>query len=122
MRRVWIGLLALSLLTSPAVAGPNFAKATLDYYFNVEWQAASSKHGPVVEGYVYNKSALIADRMRIRVEQLDGSGNVVGTTDSWVLGGVPPSNRAWFQVRVPQAPSYRVEVLSFDWLGRGGGQ
>jgi hypothetical protein len=122
MRRVWIGLLALSLLTSPAVAGPNFAKATLDYYFNVEWQAASSKHGPVVEGYVYNKSALIADRMRIRVEQLDTSGNVVGTTDSWVLGGVPPSNRAWFQVRVPQAPSYRVEVLSFDWLGRGGGQ
>lgn len=122
MRRVWISLLALSLLTSPAVAGPNFAKATLDYYFNVEWQAASSKRGPVVEGYVYNKSALQADRMRIRVEQLDGGGNVVGTTDAWVLGGVPPNNRAWFQVRVPQAPSYRVEVLSFDWLGRGGGQ
>jgi hypothetical protein len=37
-----------------------------------------------------------------------------------VLGGVPPGNRTWFSTRVPPAPAYRVEVLSFDWIGRGG--
>ena len=121
MRRVSIVLLAVSLLTSPAGAGPNFAKQTLDYYFNVEWQAATSRRGPVVEGYVYNKAALQADRMRIRVEQLDASGNVTGTTDAWVLGGVPPNNRTWFTTPAPAhgAASYRIEIQSFDWVGRG---
>lgn len=119
MSRIWMALVLALLLTSTAAAGPNFTQATLDYYFSIEWQAASTARGPVVEGYVYNKSALIADRMRVRIEQLDAGGQVAGTTDTWVLGGVPPNNRAWFQARVPQAPSYRVQVLSFDWLGRG---
>jgi hypothetical protein len=37
------------------------------------------------------------------------------------MGGVPPGNRAWFQTPVPPAASYQVEILSFDWIGRGGG-
>jgi hypothetical protein len=55
------------------------------------------------------------------LEGLDASGRVVGTTTTWVLGGVPPNNRAWFQTPVSPAATYRVEILSFDWVGRGGG-
>jgi hypothetical protein len=36
------------------------------------------------------------------------------------MGTVPANNRTWFQAPVPVAASYRVEILSFDWLGRGG--
>jgi hypothetical protein len=75
----------------------------------------------VVEGFIYNHSALIADRMRLSIHQLDANGNVVGTTTTWVLGTVPANNRSWFQAPVPPAASYRVEILSFDWVGRGGG-
>ncbi|OLD76498.1 MAG: hypothetical protein AUG87_08465 [Candidatus Rokubacteria bacterium 13_1_20CM_4_70_14] len=29
-------------------------------------------------------------------------------------------SRAFFSASVPEAASYRVQVLSFDWTGRGG--
>ncbi|HEX6211362.1 MAG TPA: FxLYD domain-containing protein [Methylomirabilota bacterium] len=120
MRRVAIAVLAPLLLASLALAGPIYAPGTLDHYFGLDWRPATTARGPVVEGFIYNRSGLIADRMRLSVHQLDASGNVVGTTTTWVLGTVPPDNRAWFQVRVPAAASYRVEILSFDWVGRGG--
>jgi hypothetical protein len=121
MRRVWIALLAPLLLVSPALAKSTFAPGSLDRYFRVEWQVTPSARGPVIEGFVYNTSGLIADRMRLHIDQLDAAGNIVGSTTTWVMGGVPSNNRTWFETRVPQAASYRVEILSFDWVGRGGG-
>jgi len=49
------------------------------------------------------------------VEGVDGSGNVVNKTTTWVVD-VPPNNRAFFHVSVPDAPSYRVLILSFNWI------
>jgi hypothetical protein len=121
MRRLWTALLAPLLLATTALAGPIFAPQTLDYYFRLEWEVAAGSRGPLLEGYVYNKSNTGADRMILRVDEIDGAGNVVGSKTTWVLGGVPPNNRAWFETRVPQATKYRVEIVSFDWVGRGGG-
>ena len=70
---------------------------------------------------MHNRSGLIADRMRLSIEQLDAAGNVVGTTTTWVMGTIPGNSRTWFQACVPPAASHRVEILSFDWVGRGGG-
>ena len=121
MRSTSVALLALLLLASTTHAGPNYVPGSLDHYFRIEWQTTQGRRGPVLEGYVYNHSGLMADRMRLSIERLDASGQVVGTTTTWVLGGVPPNNRAWFQTSVPPAASYKVEILSFDWVGRGGG-
>src|SRR5262249_20709214 len=77
---------------------------------------------PVVSGYVYNLNpGTPAERMQLSIESLDASGNVVGQSSTWVLGNVPPGNRAYFTAAaaVPAA-SYRVQVLSFDWGSRGG--
>lgn len=120
MRRTWIGLMGPLLLASTALAGPNYAPGSLDHYFSLEWKSATTARGAVVEGFVHNRSGLIADRMRLTIDQLDASGKVIGTTTTWVMGTVPANNRAWFQAPVPAAASYRVEILSFDWLGRGG--
>jgi hypothetical protein len=120
MRRVWTALLAPLLLASTALAGPNYARGSLDHYFRLEWHVTPATRGPMLEGFVYNTSGLIADRMRLSIEHLDDAGAVVGSSTTWVLGGVPANNRTWFQTPVPPAASYRVEILSFDWLGRGG--
>ena len=120
MGRTWTGVLAALLVASTAAAGPTFAPATLEYYFRIDWQVSQSRRGPVVEGYVYNKSAMTADRMTLRIDQLDAAGQVVASQTTWVLGGVPPNNRAWFEARVPQAANYHVEIVGFDWVGRGG--
>jgi hypothetical protein len=121
MRNTSVAMLALLLLTSTTHAGPNYVTGSLDHYFRIEWQATQGRRGPVLEGFVYNDSGLMADRMRLSIEMLDAAGQVVGATTTWVLGGVPPNNRTWFQTAVPPAASYKVEILSFDWVGRGGG-
>ena len=121
MRSLSAAVLASVLLASTALAGPNYAPGSLDAYFTIEWQTTTGARGPVLEGFVHNRAHMMADRMRLSIDLLDGSGKVVGTRTTWVLGGVPPGNRTWFSTPVPPAARYQVEILSFDWIGRGGG-
>ncbi len=109
----WIG-------TGHAVAA-NYAQETLDRYFRIEYQVTPNAARPVMSGYVYNMHpGTPAERMQLSIEGLDASGKVVGTSATWVLGSVPPGNRAYFTTAVMPAASYRVQVLFFDWGSRGG--
>jgi len=75
---------------------------------------------PVVSGYVYNMNpGLPVERMQVSIQSLDAAGNVVGATSTWVLGGVPPGNRAYFTTHAEPGASYRASVLFFDWGSRG---
>ena len=105
---------AVVLASAPAQGAEIYAKETLDRYFRLEW----SKSGRNVNGYVYNSGHRRAVNMQLLVEGLDASGKVVAKTTTWVRD-VPPNNRAFFDVAVPTAPSYRVSVLSFDWIEDG---
>ena len=96
-----------------------YAPETIEQDFRVEWQAGQNRKGPVVEGYVYNKAMRGADHMRLKIDQLDGSGRVLGTTTAVVLGTVPLDGRAYFSAPVPPAASYRVQPYSWDWTGGG---
>ena len=92
----------------------------------VEWTGSEDRRGrPVVSGYVHNQRAgSHAEDVRLRVDALDGSGRVVGSTTGHVFGAVPPSNRSYFEVKAPAAAaSYRVTIESFAWraYGAGGG-
>jgi len=40
----------------------------------------------------------------------------VGSQVAWVQGMVPPLNRAYFTMPVPDAPKYRVSVWAFDFV------
>jgi hypothetical protein len=68
---------------------------------------------------VYNKAMRTAEHMRLKIDQLDGSGRVLGTTTAVVLGTVPLDGRAYFSASVPPAASYRVQPYSWDWTGGG---
>ena len=96
---------------APVRAAETYTRETLDRYFRLEW----SKSGRNVNGYVYNSSNRRAAHMQLLVEGLDAAGTVVTKTMTWVRD-VPPNNRAFFEVAAPNAPSYRVSVLSFDWV------
>ena len=114
-------LAPLLLLPSLAPAGPNYAPGSLDPYFTIDWKLVPGPRGENIEGFVYNKSNQPTDRMRLSIEALDGAGQIVGRSTTWVLGGVPPNNRTWFTSPAPasRAANYRIEILSFDWVGRG---
>lgn len=99
------------VVLAPVTASEVYTKETLDQYFRLEW----SKEGRNVNGYVYNSSSRRAVRMQLLVEGVDASGHVLTKTTTWVRD-VPPNNRAYFDVSVPSAPSYRVSVLTFDWV------
>ncbi len=110
-------------------AGPAVGQVhtrSLDGDLRVEASGSEDRRGrPVVSGYVYNQRAgSYAVSVRLLVEALDGSGQVVGSTIGYVLGDVPPSNRSYFEIKAPaKAVSYRVTVESFAWraYGAGGG-
>jgi hypothetical protein len=96
-----------------------YSPETIQQDFRVEWQVGQNRKGPTVEGYVYNKAMRGADHMRLKIDQLDGAGRVLGTTTAVVLGTVPLDGRAYFSALVPPAASYRVQPYSWDWTGGG---
>jgi hypothetical protein len=119
--RLALMLAAVVAIAAGSAAAANYAQETLDRYFRLEYEVAQGSTRPVVRGYVYNLNpGTPAERMRLSIEALDGSGNVVATSSTWVLGNVPPGNRAYFSAPVAPAASYRVQVQSFDWGSRGG--
>ncbi len=123
MRGARLALLVaiVALIDAGSAAAANYAQETLDRYFRIEFQVAPNATRPVVSGYVYNMNpGTPAERMQLSIESLDASGNVVGKSSTWVLGNVPPGNRAYFSAAAVPAASYRVQVLSFDWGSRGG--
>jgi len=119
--RLALVLVAVVPVATGRAAAENYAQESLDRYFRIEYQVEPSAARPVVSGYVYNMHpGLPADRMQLAIEALDASGKVVGTSSTWIVGGVPAGNRGYFSATVVPATSYRVQVLFFDW-GKGGG-
>jgi hypothetical protein len=112
--------LGLVLTGCVSASAQLWAPETLERFFRLEWEIKQARKGPVIEGYVYNMGAQNADHLRLQIDRLDNSGNVVGTSTLWVLGEVPKNNRAYFGAPVGEAAGYRVQVLSFDWACNGG--
>jgi hypothetical protein len=111
-----VSILAPATAPAPAVGE---VQESSDPAFRLEW----SKDGRKVNGYVYNRTSRYAAKMRLLVEGLDVSGKVTAATGTWVTD-VPPNNRTYFQVAVPDAPSYRVTIVSYSWIqeiASGGG-
>ena len=131
MRRLVRGVSTATLAMLLLCLGVSAARAqiqtrSVDSDLRVEWTGSEDRRGrPIVSGYVYNQRAGgYAVSVRLRVEALDGSGQVAGSTIGYVLGEVPPSNRAYFEIKAPaKAASYRVTIESYAWraYGAGGG-
>ena len=118
--------MALLICLGAGIARAQISTRSTDADLRVEWTGSQDRRGrPAVSGYVYNQRAgSYAENVRLLVEGLDGSGQVIGSTTGYVAGQVPPSNRSYFEVKAPPgAASYRVTIQSFAWraYGLGGG-
>ena len=124
-RGLLIGLIAAASAACATTGSAPYAGSTQyntlmsgwEKHFMIDWTAAEQgTSARTVSGYVYNQRAgYRAERMQLSIERLDAAGKVIGTSSTWVLGGVPPGSRAFFSARVEPAASYRVQVLSFEW-------
>ena len=124
MRIVCLALVLAAIVSIGirSAAAANYTQETLDRYVRIDYQVEPSATQPVVSGYVYNMHpGLPADRMQLAIDALDASGKVVGSSSTWILGGVPVGSRSYFSAPVLPAASYRVQVLFLDW-GKGGGR
>ncbi len=96
--------------------------ATVDRNVKVESHTGFRKGHPIVWGYIYNQRGMSATRIRVLIEQLDGAGKTVGSRSAWVMGDLPPFGRDYFEESVATADAtYRVGVISVEWLDGGGG-
>ena len=110
-------LVVVLLVSGPALAQEDYDVYGAEQFFKLEWSVGERKGHPVVAGYIFNDYGFAARDVRLRVEALDAAGKVIGTTIGYVPFIVTPGTRAPFEVPVPQrAASYRVSVLSFDWI------
>lgn len=117
MRILVVGWLVGAVATFPALAPAIVpspaaeAQESLDRLFRLEW----SKEGQKLSGYVFNLTSRYAARMRLRIEGVDASGNIMATQRMWVPD-VPPNNRTFFEVKVSDAPGYRVTIESYNLI------
>lgn len=118
--RLAIILLAAAVTACTSVAMSPSASITTtmpgwERYFRLEWTAQPSARGTEIDGYVYNTYGSPAGRVRLLVQALDASNNVVAQRIEWVPGGVPNFGRSYFRISaLPPAEQYRVTVWSFD--------
>jgi hypothetical protein len=119
--RIAVLTIAALLASSGGVSAQPYAPQSLERDFRIEWQVTAGGKEPTIEGYVYNRAMRTAEHMRLKIERLDETGRVLGSSTVPVFGAVPMDGRAYFRASVPGAASYRVQALSFDWIESGGG-
>ena len=84
-------------------------------FFHVDWQSKADGRGQSrLTGYVYDDEGQPATDVEIRIVMLDAAGHEVESVLRPVRGLVPGKGRAYFDVSVSDAPSYRVSVASFQ--------
>jgi hypothetical protein len=97
------------------------ATSSVDSRIRLDWKVGTT-HGsrPIIQGWVYNDYGQAAKGVRLLVETLDASGNVVARDSGFVFGTVAANGRTDFEVPLKQTgASYRVSVTAFDWNCRG---
>jgi hypothetical protein len=89
--------------------------------FRVDAAPRGFARAPALEGYVYNDGLYRITNVRLKVEALDSAGAVVEGVLGSVLGDIEAGSRGYFLVPLKTAASsYRVTVVSFDRVSRGG--
>ena len=121
MNTVVRGLVVAGLLLV-ALAGQAAAQAQGEVarQLRVEWtQLTEEWTRPRLVGHVYNESTYRIGSVRLRVESLDGSNQVIRETLAWIYVDVPARGRAYFSVPRPSgAESFRLTVESFVLIAR----
>ena len=113
-RALWVAILMQSLAAGLVTAQttPPFTESGL----RLEWDArAAHAGGALISGYIYNDNRRPAIKVRLLVEALDGSGQVIDRAVGYVVGAVPVAGRSYWEVPLKASGArYRVTVAFFE--------
>jgi hypothetical protein len=117
--RILAGLVVLLLVCSPVAWAQGFGGSP-DQWFKVTWAPRPHGSRPSIDGYVHNATLYRVANVRLRIEGFDGE-RPVGERVVWTFGDIAPGDRAYFVAPVVRgATTYRITVVSFDVVSRGG--
>ncbi len=113
--------LILALGCAPAGAAPIISPSGIHPLLHFEYQVGQDRKGrPEIEGYLYNDYMRAAINVRMIVETLDASGQVIDTTFAYIQGTVPLSGRTYFEVPLKHpGASYRLRITMYEWRDGG---
>jgi hypothetical protein len=121
MKNLVLGLIVGSLSVAMLVGGASAQLQTdVARLLRVEWEPSTETWTrPRIVGYVYNDSLYRIGSVRLRLQSLDASNQVIRETLAWIYVDVPARNRAFFSVPRPSgAEGFRVTVESFVLIAR----
>lgn len=110
-----------SILYSAPPAIALSATSSPDARLRLDWEPGTTHAGrPVIRGWVFNDYGSSAKDVRLLVETVDPSGNVIARDIGFVRGAVAFNDRTYFEVPLKTTgASYRVSIVGFDWSCRG---
>ena len=110
-------LIGLATLTGPAWSEVREIQPLVvgwERYFTLSWESFVSRGRPGVSGRLNNVSPYSVRNIRILVDSLDSSGQVVAQRIAWVPGDLGGGGSAYFEVPVAPSPAYRVRIFAYD--------
>ena len=116
---LWVTCLAAAAAVTPFA---DHARPFDGPRLHVRWEADAARGGlQVVCGEVWNDGTLAAQHVRLRVQQLDDGGQVMGTRELEVLREVPAAGRSYFNVPEPAgATTYRLSEMRAETMSTRG--
>jgi len=124
-----VGLIALVLAGCGIAAhypAPSGSITTLmpgwERFFSIQWTVGAEPDGSRrVDGYIVNHYGEYAADIRILIQGLDESGNVVDRRIAWVPAGAGGFGHAYFDIRhLPPADHYQVFVWDYRIIQAAG--
>lgn len=114
-------LLAAALGPSTSAPAADRPLTTLvigwERYFTLTWTMGERGGRPVVTGKIHNNWGFAAANMRLLVDELDASGQILDQQLGWLGFTLTPGTTAPFEIPVAHAtPNHRVSVFAFDWV------
>ena len=102
----------------PAVVVPDDQISRARHFLHVRWSAFANGQGASrIMGYIDNDHVKAAEHVTLRIDELDGAGQVIATALRPMDDIIAGHDRGYFDVQVPgQAAGYRVAVNSFTFL------
>src|SRR5215813_335549 len=106
--------MSASTTTSAAPASP--ASAVTENQLRAEWSSQALGDRTRLTGSVYNGWVMWARDIMLLVDSLDPAGQVVRRTQTRLWRPIGPGSSSYFDLTLPTAASYRVQIVGVRWL------
>jgi hypothetical protein len=124
LTRFTVGLMVAGLLVLGFVdRAISQGQAGVAKLLRVEWEQVNEACCPPrLVGQIHNSSIYRIGSVRLRIETLDGSNQVVREALAWIYVTVPARGTAQFSLRRPPGDAFRLSIESFVLIAREGDQ